>query len=129
MLVIDANVFLTAATSKQGFAPLPDRDLVGPPLLWSEARSALHVAAWRGAISTELAGHALSVIHSGDVKERRHRHLGTDSWRIADELGWAKTYDAEYLALASLLKSALATLDRRLYKAASQLGIEVLTPT
>ena len=129
MLVIDANVFLTAATSKNGFAPLADPDLVGPPLLWSEARSALHVAMWRGAISAELADQALSVIHSGDVKERRHRHLGADSWRIADELGWAKTYDAEYLALASILKTALATLDQRLQRAASQLGIEVLSPT
>jgi hypothetical protein len=25
--------------------------------------------------------------------------LSDEAWRIADRLGWAKTYDAEYLAL------------------------------
>jgi predicted nucleic acid-binding protein len=45
------------------------------------------------------------------------------AWSIADDLGWAKTYDAEYLALASLLRSGLVTLDRRLRSAAERLGI------
>ena len=125
MLVLDANVLLAASSSRRGFELLEDEDLVGPPLLWSEARSALHVSLWRGLISRELAEQTLSFIESGKVKERKHRRLGAESWAIADQLAWAKTYDAEYLALARLLDSTLITFDRRLHKAASKLAIAV----
>lgn len=42
--------------------------------------------------------------------------------------GWAKTYDAEYVALAHLLGSRLLTLDARLRRTASRL-VEILGPT
>jgi predicted nucleic acid-binding protein len=48
--------------------------------------------------------------------------------RIADELRWAKTYDAEYVARASLLGRRLVTVDARLHKGADRLGF-VLGPT
>jgi predicted nucleic acid-binding protein len=32
----------------------------------------------------------------------------------ADELGWAETYDAEYIALAQVQKSTLVILDKKL---------------
>jgi excisionase family DNA binding protein len=51
--------------------------------------------------------------------------LGRRAWRIADELGWAKTYDLQYLALAALLDAALATRDRTLAVAAGRLGVGV----
>jgi predicted nucleic acid-binding protein len=53
--------------------------------------------------------------------------LGDEAWRIADELGWAKTYDAEYVALAGLLGCRVVTLDGRLRRRAEQLGF-VVTP-
>lgn len=37
-----------------------------------------------------------------------------DHWDIASELGWAKTYDAECVALARDLEYTLVTLDERL---------------
>jgi len=51
-----------------------------------------------------------------------------EAWRIADELGWAKTYDAEFVALAALLDCQLVTLDLRLRRGAAGLGF-VVTPT
>ena len=33
------------------------------------------------------------------------------AWELADELGWASTYDAEYVALTRLQADALVTLD------------------
>jgi predicted nucleic acid-binding protein len=123
LLVLDANVALAAASSRDGFALFGEDQLIAPPLLWPEARSALHVALARGLVGRETAEQALQMVESGVVEERRHRHLGRETWQIADELGWAKTYDAEYLALARLLDVAVATLDTRMTRAAERLGI------
>ena len=125
MLVLDANVVLAASAREGGFQPFGDEELVAPPLLWPEARSALHVALWRGLVSVQVAERSLDTLESGIVRERRHRRLGGEAWRIADELGWPKTYDAEYLALASLLAAALVTFDRRMERAAERLGLVV----
>ena len=37
--------------------------------------------------------------------------LRRNAWEVADQLGWASTYDAEYVALARLQADALVTLD------------------
>jgi predicted nucleic acid-binding protein len=36
------------------------------------------------------------------------------AWEIADQLGWASTYDAEYIALTLLQADAFVTLDAKL---------------
>ena len=33
------------------------------------------------------------------------------AWEVADQLGWASTHDAEYVALTRLQADALVTLD------------------
>ena len=45
---------------------------------------------------------------------------------MADRLGWASTYDAEYLALTKLQGDALVTLDDDLKRAAE--GIVATAP-
>jgi indolepyruvate ferredoxin oxidoreductase alpha subunit len=40
--------------------------------------------------------------------------LRRKAWKLADELGWAETYDAEYVALTQLQADALVTLDTEL---------------
>lgn len=127
-LVLDANVVLTAAAREGGFEPFGNEELVAPPLMWPEARSTLHVALWRGVVSEEIARQSLSIIESGPVRERRHKRLGAEAWRIADDLGWSKTYDAEYLALASILGAAVVTFDRRMRGAAQRLGLAADVP-
>ena len=124
VLVVDANVVIAAAASN-GFAEFDQVDLVAPPLLWPEARSALHTALVRGRVSEATAADGMRALESGIVTERRHRRLGREAWAIADELGWTKTYDAEYLALARVLGAPLATLDRRLARAAARVGVEL----
>lgn len=54
----------------------------------------------------------------------RFRARGT-TWSLADEMGWAKTYAAEYVALARLLGCRLVTLDRKLRTATVRYGFVV----
>lgn len=122
-VVVDANVIFEVVSLRDGFRRLGDDEAVAPPLLWPEVRSALHVARDRGLLDEEDAKLALDALHSGPLRERRHKALGEEAWRIADRLGWSKTYDAEYLALASLLDAPVASFDRRVLRAAEVLSI------
>ena len=48
---------------------------------------------------------ALPIRLLGDAVLRRR------AWDLAEQLGWADTYDAEYIALTQLQADALVTLD------------------
>lgn len=127
MLVVDAAVVITACLSEGGFKPMARQDLVAPHLMWSEAASVLHELRWRKEISGDLAAVAMERLAAGRISPRRPKGLIDEAWRMADRLGWAKTYDAEYVALASLLKCRLLTTDAKLQDAASNL-IGVIGP-
>lgn len=127
MLVVDAAVVITACLAEAGFEPLVKEQLVAPHLMWSEASSVLHELKWRKEISSELAAIALERLASADVSPRRPKGLTEEAWRMADQLGWARTYDAEYLALARLLRCQLLTTDSKLKASASRF-INVIGP-
>jgi predicted nucleic acid-binding protein len=128
MLVLDANVVIPACTVDRGFGLFGRQRLVAPPLMFSEARSSLHEAVWRGELDPAQGRAALLRLEGSPVKAEDHPELGREAWRIADEFGFAKTYDAEYLALAGLLGCRLVTLDARLRRATDRLGF-VVGPT
>lgn len=128
MLVIDATIAFDASFDARVFKRIGARELVGPPLLWSETTSALRQAAYRGAISEADAEAALSLFLSAPIERRSPRRLYEEAWVLAVELGWAKTYDAEYVALARLLKCPLLTLDARLKRRVTDLA-EVVGPS
>jgi predicted nucleic acid-binding protein len=128
MLVVDASVGVAASFVTGGFEELRGEPLVAPPLMWSEARSALRERLWRGQIVAEDAEAARDRLETAPVDRKDHPDLGLEAWRLAEELGWAKTYDAEYLALAHLLGCRVVTLDARLRRAADRLGL-VVSPT
>jgi predicted nucleic acid-binding protein len=110
-----------------GFATLGGETLAAPFLMWSEARSALHELLRRGELGADDAAAAHERLERSPVEPRRHRALGDHAWRIADQLGWAKTYDAEYVALAQLLGCRLVTLDARLCRSTERFGF-VISP-
>lgn len=125
MLVLDATVVLRACGAQDGFADLGEDELLAPPLMPAEVRSGLHEAAWRGEVTAAHAQATLERLEGAPVVIRSPRRLGREAWRIADELGWAKSYDAEYVALASILGCRLVTLDARLRRGADRLGFVV----
>jgi len=47
--------------------------------------------------------------------------LQRQAWKVADELGWESTYDAEYVALTTLQADAFITADPGLAKAVAGL--------
>jgi indolepyruvate ferredoxin oxidoreductase alpha subunit len=47
--------------------------------------------------------------------------LQRQAWKVADELGWASTYDAEYVALTKLQADAFVTTNSHLARAVSGL--------
>jgi predicted nucleic acid-binding protein len=128
VLVIDASAAVQASLASDGFGYLRAQDLVAPSLLWSEGLSVLHELGWRGTISRALADEALGRLVSAPIASRRPPRLAEEAWRVADELGWAKTYDAEYLALARLLRCRLLTVDGRLRRRAATV-VEIVGPT
>lgn len=130
MLVLDANTAYVACAAHDGFRVLPARKQpIGPPLLWPEVRSSLHVSVMRGMVSRDLALAAFTRLQSGRIELQEPAELAEQAWQIADELGWHKTYDAEYLALAKLLECPLLTLDTRVARAAQRVGVELQSLT
>ncbi|HEU5106105.1 MAG TPA: type II toxin-antitoxin system VapC family toxin [Solirubrobacterales bacterium] len=127
MLVIDANVATAACGGEGGgFETLGD-ELASAPLMWSEARAALHLKLHKGEIGREDAEIIHARLEGCPVARIDPPELGAEAWRIAEEFGWGRTYDAEYVALAQLLECRLVTLDARLRRGAERLGL-VVTP-
>lgn len=124
-LVVDASVAVAACLDVGRFATLGDRDLVAPALLWSETRSALHELVWRRELPAADGARGLDELQRAPVRRVDDDRLGAEAWAIADELGWAKTYDAEYVALARLLGCRVVTLDGRLRRGGDRLGLVV----
>lgn len=124
-LVVDASVAVVATAVDDGFGVLGDEELFAPALMWSEARSALHLRTWRGLLDAGDGETMRSRLERCPVGRRSPARLGDEAWRIADEMGWGRTYDAEYLALARLLGCRVVTVDARLRRGADRLGLVV----
>jgi predicted nucleic acid-binding protein len=128
LLVVDASIAVGDCLSAAVLRTLGDEQFTAPPLLWPESRSALRVLAHRGDISREDARNGAERLETIPIQSRVPAGLGREAWRIADELGWVRAYDAEYVALASMLGCRLVTLDARLRRGADRLGF-VVSPT
>jgi len=91
-----------------------EHELFAPTLLRSQTLSALHEAVHRGEIPAEVARDQLTRIGRMPIRLLGDAVLRRRAWDLADQLGWASTYDAEYVALTQLQADALVTLDAEL---------------
>ena len=88
--------------------------LLAPTLLRSQTLSALHEAVQRGELPPDVARERLRRIRQMRIRLLGDAVLQRRAWELADQLGWASTYNAEYLALTQLQADALVTLDKEL---------------
>ena len=127
VLVIDASAAVDLCLSPSGFEELGGEDLLAPQLILSESLSALHEMRWRGEIPTEMAELGLARRREMPVRIEQPAEFAEEAWRLAEEFGWAKTYDAEYVALARMQECRLLTTDIKLRRGTERLGF-VVTP-
>jgi predicted nucleic acid-binding protein len=112
---------------ENGFSALAPEGATAPPLMWSDGRSALRQATWRGLRTREHALESLERLEGAPLEANTYPALGREAWLLAEQLGWAKTYDAEYVALARHLGCRLLSADERLRRAADRV-VEVMQP-
>jgi predicted nucleic acid-binding protein len=110
--VVDAGVVIQLAAEAIEIAP--EHELLAPTLIRSQVLSALHEAAARGEITADVG-----LEHHNRISKMPIRLLGDGvlrrrAWQVADQLGWATTYQAEYVALTLLQAEAFITLDEEL---------------
>lgn len=94
-------------------------ELLAPTLLRSQTLSTLHEAVQRGEIAEDVARDLLERIGRMRIRLLGDAVLRRRAWKIADELGWPSTFDAEYLALTQLQADAFVTLDPELARQAA----------
>jgi len=117
--VVDCETLLRIAAGEIEVAA--EHKLVAPTLVRSQALSALYEAARRGEISASEGRERVKRINSLRVRFLGDKVLQSQAWKVAEQLGWETTYDAEYVALTQLQADAFVTSDGELARAVAGL--------
>lgn len=115
--VVDCETLLRIAAGEIEVAA--GHKLVAPTLVRSQALSALYEAARRGEIPAAEGVERVTRINSLNVRFLGDKVLQRTAWRVAAQLGWESTYDAEFVALTQLQADAFVTSDGELARAVS----------
>jgi predicted nucleic acid-binding protein len=110
--VVDCGVVLHLASEE--IEVRGEHELLAPTLLRPQTLSALHGAVHGGEIPSDVALDRLARIWAMPIRLLGDAVLRRRAWDIAEQLGWAETYDAEYVALTQLQADAFVTLDTEL---------------
>jgi len=94
-----------------GAAIAEDHQLLAPTLLRSQVLSLLYQAVRRGDLTHADADRRLDYLRGLRIRLLGDRVLQRAAWRLAEQLGWEDTVDAEYVALTRLQADAFVTLD------------------
>ena len=105
--VVDAGAALAIASG--AVEVRPEHELLAPTLLRSQALSTMHEAVTRGEVSAADARERLRRLNGLPIRLLGDAVLRRRAWEVADRLGWASTWDAEYVALTQLQADAFVT--------------------
>src|SRR5687768_12529417 len=105
--VVDASTVLYLVSA--GIDVSAEHELLAPTLLRSQTLSALHEAVQRGDLPADVAREALARVGRMPIRLLGDAVLRRRAWEVADQLGWASTYDAEYVALTLLQADEFVT--------------------
>ncbi len=117
--VIGPDVALHLARGVASIAD--DHQLVAPTLLRSQVLSLLYQSVRRGELTQADADRQLDYLRGLRIRLLGDRVLQRAAWRLAEQLGWEDTLDAEYVALTQLQADAFVTLDAGLAVAVQEL--------
>jgi predicted nucleic acid-binding protein len=117
--VVDCDTLLRIASGEIEVAA--EHKLVAPTLVRSQALSTLYEAARRGEISAAEGLERVTRINSLKVRFLGDKTLQRKAWKVADQLGWETTYDAEFVALTQLQADIFVTSDGDLARAVADL--------
>lgn len=117
--VIGPDVALRLAQDSARVAE--DHQLVAPTLLRSHVLSLLYQAVRRGDMAESDAEDRLEYLRGLRIRLLGDRVLQRTAWKVANQLGWDDTFDAEYVALTQLQADAFVTLDSGLAHAVKDL--------
>ncbi len=103
-------------------AVVPDgHHMLAPALLRSQLLSRLYQAVHRGEMTKKDAERRLEYARGMRIRLHEGPVLQDVAWKVADQLGWPDTFDAEYVALTQLQADALITFDPQLAEAVKDL--------
>ena len=117
--MIDCETLLGIAAGEIEVAV--EHKLVAPTLVRSQALAALYDAASRGEITAAEGLERVTRINSLKVRFLGDKVLQRTAWKVADQLGWKTTFDAEFVALTQLQADIFVTSDSDLARAVSGL--------
>ncbi|HEX5938567.1 MAG TPA: hypothetical protein VFZ75_12900 [Actinomycetota bacterium] len=117
--VVDCDTLLRIAAGEVEVAT--EHQLVAPTLVRSQALASLYQAARRGDILAAEGIERVTRINSLKVRFLGDKVLQRTAWKVADQLGWETTDDAEFVALTQLQADAFVTSDGELARAVSGL--------
>jgi predicted nucleic acid-binding protein len=122
--VIGPDVALRLANDE---TVIPDEhQLLAPTLLRSQVLVLLYRAVRHGEMTKKDADRQLNYVRALRIRLLGDRVLQNVAWKIADQLGWPDTLDAEYVALTQLQADAFITLDAELARAVK--GLVTIAP-
>ena len=91
-----------------------EHQLLAPALLRSQLLSMLYRAVHQGDMTKGDADRLLGYVRGLRIRLLGDRVLQSVAWKVADQLNWPDTFDAEYIALTQLQADAFVTLDGEL---------------
>jgi predicted nucleic acid-binding protein len=120
--VVDCGVVLQLASDQ--IEVHAGHKLFAPTLLRSQTLSSLHKKVHAGELQPDVAFDQLKRIWAMPIRLLGDAVLRRRAWELAEQLGWAETYEAEYVALTQLQGDAFVTLDADLAR-----RVEGIVPT